>query len=271
MSDPSLPLLIEPEELEPLLGRDDVRIVDVGKANTYRQLHVPGAVHLEYHRIVTARKPVDGLLPEPALLEGVFSELGIETGTPVIAYDDEGGGNAARLLWTLESMGHTACSLLNGGLHAWANERFPLDNRPGMSPSSHFAAAPNPGPVADADFILKRLGDDGNALIDARSSDEYTGARRYARRGGHIPGAVNFEWTTAMDRERNLRMLPAEALINRLGELGVTPDKQVVTYCQTHHRSSYSYWMLRVLGYPSVRGYPGSWSDWGNRPDTPVE
>lgn len=266
-----LPLLIEPEDLEPLLGRDDLLIVDVGKKTTYRQLHIPGAVHLEYGRIVAEKRPVHGLLPDRETLERVFSELGIGSETSVIAYDDEGGGNAARLLWTLESMGHTRCTLLNGGLHAWANERFPVESRPVTPTATRFLARPVAEPAADTEYILSRLDDPETVLIDARSADEYTGARRYAARGGHIPGAVNFEWTAAMDKSRSLRLRPEDELVRELADLGITRDKQIISYCQTHHRSSHTYWMLRVLGFPRVKGYPGSWSAWGNREDTPIE
>ena len=270
MAETPLPLLIEPDELESLLGRDDLLVVDLGKASTYRQIHIPGALHLEYGDIVREKKPSHGLLPDRVTLEQVFSNAGIGNHVHVIAYDDEGGGNAARLLWTLETMGHTGCTLLNGGLHAWANERFPVENRPVSPEAASFSAAPTASPVADTEYIVSQLGDPETALIDARSAEEYTGARRFSARGGHIPGAVNFEWTTGMDRNRNLRMRPTDELISQLGELGITQEKQIISYCQTHHRSSYSYWMLRVLDFPRVRGYPGSWSVWGNRTDTPI-
>lgn len=266
-----LPLLMEPETLRELLGDPGLLLVDVGREATYRQLHLPGAVHLDYRRLVTGRGPAQGLLPDVPALEALFSTLGVDDRVSVVAYDDEGGGNAARLLWTLEAMGHSRGTLLNGGLHAWANEGHPLERRPVAPSPRRFVAAPTGEPVADADFIRGRLGDTGTLLLDARSREEYTGARRYARRAGRIPGAIHFEWTAGMDPDRNLRMRPAEELRDRLGKIGATPEREVVVYCQTHHRSSYSYWMLRVLGYPRVRGYPGSWSDWGNRHDTPVE
>ena len=82
---------------------------------------------------------------------------------------------------------------------------------------------------------------------------------------------MNLDWTETMDRQRNLRLKPAAELLARLEALGVTPDKQVVTYCQTHHRSSHSYVMLKALGFSRVKGYPGSWSEWGNLADTPIE
>ena len=108
-------------------------------------------------------------------------------------------------------------------------------------------------------------------LLDARTADEYNGVRRFAERGGHIPGAVHFDWVTGMDPTRNMRMHSAERLLEELAKRGITPDKEVITYCHTHHRSSYSYMMLKILGFKQIKGYPGSWSDWGNRQDTPIE
>ena len=107
------------------------------------------------------------------------------------------------------------------------------------------------------------------ALWDARSENEYKGVSRFSQFPGHIPGAVNLDWLEVMDRQSNLRVKSAEELQQLLDRLGITADKTVVTYCQTHHRSSLTWFVLKYLGYPEARGYPGSWSDWGNREDTP--
>ena len=128
MTSPSL--LAEPDDLENSLAYDNFLIVDLGKPDTYARLHVPGAVHLDYAAIVAGSKPVAGLVPDDDTLESVLSATGIGNDTHVVAYDDEGGGRAARLLWTLAVAGHPHASLLNGGLHAWANEGHPLDNTP---------------------------------------------------------------------------------------------------------------------------------------------
>ncbi len=268
---PALPLVVEPEALEPKLGNEEFFVIDLCKPEIYVQSHIPGSVHVDYSQIVATEKPVMGLLPNPAQLGETLSALGLTRDHHVVAYDDEGGGRAARLLWTLEACGHERLSLLNGGLHAWVAERCPL--RPGSDtrPRSTYRADRNEQVIADRVYITGILGNPEVALLDARSADEYRGIKRFAERGGHIPGAVNLDWMQTMDNTRALRFKPAEALRTTLAALAVTPEKEIICYCQSHHRSAHSYIMLRHLGFSRVRGYPGSWSEWGNRTDTPVE
>ena len=265
------PLLIEPDILEDTLSYENLLIVDLSKADTYRKLHIPGAIHLDYVHITAGKKPVMGLLPDAATLDTLFSTIGIDAQTHVVAYDDEGGGRAARLLWTLEMAGHTQASLLNGGLHAWANEGHVHTDEPATPVARQFHTRINNGPSADSGYIRARLGNADTCLLDVRSPEEYSGMKRYAGRGGHIPGAVNIEWTNMMDPSRNLRFRTDDELAAMLESVGATPDREVIVYCQTHHRSAHSYIVLKHLGYTRLKGYPGSWSDWGNNPELPVE
>jgi len=266
-----LPLLIEADELEKSLACDNLLIVDISKAENYQKMHIHGAVHLEYPQILAADKPQMGLLPDDATLAAVLSSIGIDEHTHVVAYDDEGGGRAARLLWTLEAVGHTRYSLLNGGLHAWVNEGHPHDTTAVTATPKVFTVRRNETACADTTYVLERLDNPGVCLLDARSPDEYNGVKKLAERAGHIPGAVNMEWTSAMDKHRNLRLKSRDELDAMLTALGITADKEVIVYCQTHHRSAHSYIMLKSLGFENIRGYPGSWSVWGNNPELPIE
>ena len=212
-----------------------------------------------------------GLLPDENTLSQIFSSIGLTHDMHVIAYDDEGGGRAARLLWTLDAIGHKNASLLNGGIGAWYNEGHPTDTVPVEKTPSEYLATINDSPIADQQYILTHLNDSTVALLDSRSPEEYRGMKKFAARAGHIPGAVNLDWFNVMDQSRNMRLKPEAELRALMEERGFTEDKTVITYCQTHHRSALTYFVLKFLGYPKIKGYPGSWSDWGNNEDLPIE
>ena len=266
-----LELIIEPEELEAALGDSSLVVVDLCKAKQYRKAHIPGAHFIDYPDIIHIEKPIMGLLPSDEQFSTLVSSIGISADSHVVAYDDEGGGCASRFIWTLHVFGHDRTSLLNGGLYSWANEGHPLTKDIPQSTTSDYRLSNTRAYTVDSDYIMQHLEDTQLALLDARSLEEYTGKKKFANRGGHIPGAKRYEWTDAMDRAQNLRLLPSTTIQQQLDQLGITRDKEVIVYCQSHHRSALSYVMLRALGYENVKGYPGSWSDWGNRQDTPVE
>lgn len=281
MSEPMLPLLVEPDALEAVLGNEGVLVVDVSDPAAYAQQHVPGAISLLFARLLRPQPPVMGLIAPPAQLAAAFSDIGLTPDAHVVAYDNEGNGRASRLLWTLDVIGHAGFSLLNGGMNAWVGEGHPVETGASSSPAGSAAAQSSAASryeidasgaaIADKRYILDHLDDDDVVILDVRSAHEFSGEDLRAARGGHIPGAVNMDWTTAMDRSRNLRFRPEAELREILDRLGVTPDKEVIVHCQTHHRSSHTYVVLRSLGFSRVRGYDGSWSEWGNDPDLPVE
>lgn len=267
-----LPLIIEPETLHAHLDDPQLLIVDVPKdPGSYSRGHVPGAVFLEGRRLMHGHAPIPSDAPDVETLSALFSALGLTRDTHVVAYDDEGGGFAARLLWTLELIGHTRYSYLNGGIHAWRADGFEQSTEPtAPTPSNYRADILHPDTRITGDEIKERLDDREFAIWDARSPAEYNGEKGNNKHLGHIPGAVNMEWTNAMDPARDLRMRGYAEMITELEAMGITPDMEIATHCQGHHRSAFTWLVGRALGL-NIRGYAGSWGEWGNRDDTPIE
>ncbi len=262
--------ILEPSELAAKLdSSDDMLLVHVASATAYAAAHLPGAVHVEPTELVCGIPPATGQLPDSARLDVLFSRIGYREDATIVAYDDEGGGWAGRFIWTLDVIGHRDWAYLNGGIHAWASAGLPLQRTPVQTRPTQVRVSIDRGPVADAQDIINRLGDPNLVVWDCRSADEYSGRRPTAARNGHIPGAVHLDWLDLMDRERALRIRHDVATL--LESHGITRDKDIIAHCQTHHRSGLAYLVGRILGYPKMRGYHGSWADWGNRDDTPIE
>lgn len=266
------PLLLEPAELAQHLDADKLLIIDLSKPTIYVQAHVPGAVHVDFKRLQSGEQPAPGKIPADDILSDLFSELGLTPDTHVVAYDDEGGGWAGRLLWTLDAIGHKRYSYLNGGIHAWLAEGHPTtSDAPEVEPSDYQVGTHDPLTEVELPYLLDNFDSPGLALWDSRSEEEYAGVRAFAQKAGHIPGAIHYEWTQPMDRNNNLKLRPLEDIRTELEALGITTDKDIICHCQTHHRSSFAWLVAKILGYPRVRGYAGSWAEWGNHPDAPAE
>ncbi|MDF2642312.1 MAG: thiosulfate sulfurtransferase/phosphatidylserine decarboxylase [Pseudomonas sp.] len=264
-----LPLVIELNDLLERLDAPQLILVDLTSKARYEAGHIPGARFVDPKRTQLGLPPAPGLLPTHASLEQLFGELGHNPDAVYVVYDDEGGGWAGRFIWLLDVIGHSRYHYLDGGLLAWAAHSLPLSTDIPAAATTPVTLTLHDEPTATREYVQSRLGAADLAIWDARGPTEYSGEKVLAAKGGHIPGAINFEWTAGMDPAHNLRI--RRDMPQVLEHLGITPDKEIITHCQTHHRSGFTYLVAKALGYPRVKAYAGSWGEWGNHPDTPVE
>ena len=259
-------------------GSDDgVALVEVDVDTTaYDEGHIEGAVAWNWTTELcdTVQRDIVGKDD----LEKLLSQSGIDNNTTIVLYGDNNNWFAAWAFWQLKLYGHDDVRIMDGGRKKWLTEGRPLSQtKPSPTPTEYKAKDPDLSErafLADVQNLLKR---DNYALVDVRSPDEFTGKilappglAETCQRGGHIPGASNIGWAAACNEDGTFKS--RRELEELYASKGVTPDKEVVTYCRIGERSSHSWFVLRyLLGYSNVRNYDGSWTEWGNLVGAPIE
>lgn len=250
-------LLVGPDWLADHLHAANLRVVDVRPADAYAEGHIPGAAQIDLPALTTTVDGVQGMLIGPDAYAAAIGGLGITDDTAVILYDANWGMPAARVLWSLAAYGHTNAALLNGGWDRWQEEQRPTTQTATTVPPATFTPRPQPDHLAELPWLQARLDDPNVVLIDTRTSGEYN--------AGHLPNARNWDWMNGVPVGSWDTLRPAAELTAELAALGVTPDKEIITYCRSGARAAHTYVLLRSLGFPRVRNYDGSWLEWSAR------
>jgi thiosulfate/3-mercaptopyruvate sulfurtransferase len=266
-------ILVDATWLSRHLDDPGIRILDVRPREQYDEGHIPGAVSAPIDLFKTERDGVPAMVIAREDLEELLERLGVSNDSTVVAYERTFGHDSARLFWTLEYYGHEDARVLDGGFLAWEEAGLPVvRGEPEVSPA-RYRAEPHPERLATWHDVQERIERPGATILDVRSRQEYTGeeVRPGTARGGRVPGAVHVEWTDALTAEEPRRMRAMAELQRLYSSAGVTPDREVVTYCRTGQRAAHTYFTLRLLGFPRVRMYDGSWAEWSNIPELPAE
>jgi thiosulfate/3-mercaptopyruvate sulfurtransferase len=263
-------LLVTARELaDELSGPGAPLVIDTRPAHEFARGQIAGAVHLDLwgvSLIDTSDAPLRAFM---WMIGHQFSLRGVMPDRPVVACETDSGLRAARVFWFLEYLGHPNVRVLDGGVDAWRREGLTLSSEPVAPVASAWHGSPDAERIATWQDVAARLGRRDTAIVDTRSEDEYRGRAVRAARGGAIPGAVHLEWTRNLTPEGLYKS--ADALREMYARAGVTADREAVTYCQGGYRAAHTYLALRIAGFPRVRNYTGSWKEWGDRMDLPVE
>jgi thiosulfate/3-mercaptopyruvate sulfurtransferase len=258
--------LVDANWLAQNAGREDVVLIDTRTPKDYWAGHLERARHLDpfpFHYNDTGPR---GIGEFNAQSEWIFSTLGITGRETVVFYEDNAGMRAARGAWILEYLGHPSVKILDGGLKALS---APLTTIAAPMTPYPFKSAVRPEVLATCQQVLERLEDRGVRLFDVRSEAEYFGENVRARRGGAIPGAVNRDWVLNIDAAGHFKS--AAELKAVFAGLGFSPGQEIITYCQGGYRAAHTYYALRLAGFPKASNYLGSWGEWGNREELPIE
>jgi thiosulfate/3-mercaptopyruvate sulfurtransferase len=262
-----LDLLISSKDLYKLIKKQDNTIViDARSFSEYKNGHVPGAVNIDLfqlHWFDTTKRGIKDFNRQSRIL---LSNIGIGKDSNVVFYDNVSGIFAARGVWLLIYFSHKKVSMLDGGFEKWKRERYPIEVKSNPFRNIRFIGKPNSKVIADANEVRRSLSNKNVKIVDARSKEEYYGSEIRAARKGHIPSAINIDWTNNI---QNGIFKSKEKLSSIYSK--IPKDAKIITYCQGGYRAAHAFLTFKMLGYKNVKMYLGSWAEWGNRLNLPVE
>ncbi len=278
MADYAKQVLVSTDWVAEHLEDENVVLAEVDEnPDLYEDGHIPGAIKLHWKDDL--QDPVERDLVEKPEFEQLLGSRGIGNDTTVVLYGDRNNWFAAYAYWYLKIYGHEDVRLMNGGRQKWADENRELTpDEPSRAKVSYTAQERDESIRAYRDYVHGAIDIDGKVLVDVRSPQEYSGdllappgyESEGAQRGGHIPSAKSIPWAKAVNDDGTFKS--ADQLSELYGDKDVTPDKETIAYCRIGERSAHTWFVLReLLGYENVKNYDGSWTEWGNLVDVPIE
>jgi thiosulfate/3-mercaptopyruvate sulfurtransferase len=270
-------VLVETEWVEEHLDDDSIRIVEVDENPAlYAEAHIPGAIGFDWQKDLQDQVERDFLAPED--FGRLFGSRGVSNDHTVVLYGDRNNWFAAYTYWYLKYYGHDKVKLMNGPREKWISEGRPTSAEVPSHPAATFTAKPGDDSIrAKRDEVLAALGD-AHKLVDVRSPQEYSGElitmagyeQEGAQRAGHIPGAASIPWAQAVKEDGTFKS--ADELEELYGAKGVLGGGPIISYCRIGERSAHTWFVLHeLLGRDDVKNYDGSWTEWGNLVDVPIE
>lgn len=269
--------LLDLQKFEELIqGETKVLLIDLSKEKEFVKGHIPGAQQMWRDDITSRNYPYTGMALEPEYLADRLDSIGADSNTHFVIYDAFGGCEAARLWWLLNLYGYESASILDGGLQAWQVSGKPLEigpsdlgvssvNKDDKSGEFQLSGTLNAAFLATRQEVEEGLAKGQIRLLDTRSFEEFNGdvKKNGAFSAGHIPGGLHYDWGNAVEMTNSWKLKDNAVLQADLERLGITPDVQIVTYCHSGVRSAHTTFVLReLLGYPNVKNYDGSWTEW---------
>ena len=261
--------LIEADTLwQKLSSENGIKLIDLRKSSEYATGHIHGAFNIWRDQITDTSYAYGGMMPTRTHVEQLLGRHGISPSDTIVIYDRNAACDAARLWWILRFYGHQHIKLLNGGLNAWESEGHHLSTEyPQPEPGEYrFLSAADSTIHASYPMVKANINNPDIILIDTRGSEEFNGKLKDgAARGGHIEGAINLDWSTAVDYAGTHRFLDADQLKVNFLAVGIREQTPVITYCHSGVRSAHTYFVLsELLGYRNIRNYDGSWIEWSH-------
>jgi thiosulfate/3-mercaptopyruvate sulfurtransferase len=265
-------VLVDTEWIEAHAADPSLRVLEVGgNANAFGEGHLPGAAFVSMRSLSNPDDPIGGQIATAAQVSAALSNVGLGRDQTVVLYDRRNNLQAARVYWVLKYYQHADVRIYNGGTPKWTEDGQVMSTvMVEYEPSDYQAGPPDPEIRTTWQYVVDHTDDPATLFCDTRGPEEYLGRDVRAERGGRIPGSINVEWTAAVNANGTFKS--SEELAALYGGAGFTPDKQIITYCQSGVRGAHTWFVLsELLGYPSVRNYDGSWVEYGNNPESPVE